>query len=145
MNLNHWADGAWAEGSLVAEPWADAGEPAPTPEVVPTAQPGGVKRRSFLEVNGRVREVSGYAEAETLLRSLKKEEKAQEQDRRKLKIHIKSVESAPINGRLYAKAQERVKVIEARMDDRLEKIAALLEAIDRAIEQQDEEEMLLLL
>jgi hypothetical protein len=120
------------------------GEPEPEPEVLTPVVSGGV-RRSFVHVDGRLRAVSGYQEAEKLLRSLKKEEKLQEQDQRKLKIHIKSVATAPITGRLYAKAQERVQVIEARMDDRLEKMAALAEAIERAMDQQDEEEILLLL
>jgi hypothetical protein len=116
--------------------------PAPTPVA---AAIGGVKRRAYVEIDGRISEVAGYAEAEILFRRLKKEEQAQEQDRRKLKIHLKTVDSGQPNGALYKKARERVEVIEARMDDRLEKIAALYEAIQRSLDEQEEEEILLLI
>ena len=117
--------------------------PAP-PIAAVVSSPSGVKR-AFVEIKGRLREVEGYAEAERLLRSLKKEEKALEQDRRKLKIHLKTVESAPVTGVLYRKAQERVQVIEARMDERLEKISELHEAIQKALDEQEDEEILLLI
>ena len=117
---------------------------APAVVVAPAASPSGV-RRHFVEIDGLRREVRGYKEAEALLRRLKKEEKAQEEDRRKLKIHLKTVEKASVTGALYKQAVERVEVIEQRMDDRLVKMAELYEAIQKALDEQEEEEILLLL
>lgn len=130
--------GAWGSAFGVT-----GAEPEPEP-VAQASVPAGV-RRSYVEIDGQRLEVSGYAEAERLFRSLKKVEKAQEQDRRKLKIHLKTVDSAPINGALYKKAVERIQVIETRMDSRLEEIANLYAAIQTALDEEDDEEILLLI
>lgn len=55
------------------------------------------------------------------------------------------MDRAPVAGALYKQAVQRIEVIESRMDDRLEKIAALHERIVRLIEDDEDEEILLLL
>jgi hypothetical protein len=102
------------------------------------------RRRSFVDIEGQLVEVSGYDEAEALLASLKKEEKAQEVDRKKLRLSVKKYE---VDIRTRGRPMERPDAIEKRMDDRAEKIAilyaAILENLENSIEE-DEEEVLLM-
>ena len=104
------------------------------------ALPSGV-RRSFVEIQGKIREVADYAEAEQLLNELRAEEKAQVKDQKRLKIVAKkwSVD-------LRSKAvEQQIQTIERRMDDRLEKMASLYAAIAARLEEiEDDEEFLLL-
>ena len=126
-------DGASVAGSVVA---------APTTAVV-----GGGKsrrRRSFIELEGQLVEVSGYEEAERLLTELKQEEKAQEKDRKKLRISAKKYE---VDIRTPGRKPEKPEVIEQRMDDRADRIAQLYILIQRNLEDEisnDDEEVLLL-
>ena len=114
-------------------------------EVVATAVVGGGRsRRSFVEIEGRLVEVSGIDEAERLLSELKQEEKLQEKDQKKLRISVKKYE---VDIRSPGRPLERPEVIEQRMDNRAERIAQLYALILQNLEEHnddDEEEVLLL-
>ena len=115
-------------------------------EVVATAVVGGGRsrhRRSFVEIEGKLVEVSGIDEAERLLSELKQEEKLQEKDQKKLRISVKKYE---VDIRSPGRPPERPEVIEQRMDNRAERIAQLYALILQNLEEHndDEEEVLLL-
>jgi hypothetical protein len=112
------------------------------PVVVVTPRVIGRGRRSFVEIDGQTLEVSGFAEAESLLNRIKKAEKAQEQDRKRVTILLGKAKG-PQNVGLY-KAQE-VEVIEKRIDDRAEKIAQLYAMILQNLDFDDDDEEVLLL
>jgi hypothetical protein len=115
------------------------------PEVTATGAPPvvvtprvviGRGRRSFVEIDGETIEVSGFAEAERLLNRIKKAEKAQEQDRKRVTILLGK---AKPNVGLY-RAQEQVEVIEKRIDDRAEKIAQLYAMVVQNLDHDDDDE-----
>jgi hypothetical protein len=120
------------------------GTQVPAPAAPTSTVGGGRRRRSFVEIDGDLIEVSGYEEAEELLRQVKQEEKAQEADRKKLRVAVKKYE---VDIRTRGRKPERPEVIEKRMDDRAEKIARLyaliLENYENDLED-DEEEVLLM-
>lgn len=102
------------------------------------------RRRSFVELDGQLVEVSGYEEAERLLTELKKEEKAQEKARKKLRISLGKVQDSPVG--LYAE-QKKIEALERQMDDRADRIAQLYILIQNCLEEEDEadeEEVLLM-
>jgi hypothetical protein len=108
------------------------------PVVTPSIRVIGRGRRSFVEIDGQTLEVSGFAEAERLLNRIKKAEKAQEQDRKRVTILLGKAKG-PQNVGLY-KAQEQVEVIEKRIDDRAEKIAQLYAMIVQNLDHDDDDE-----
>jgi hypothetical protein len=81
-----------------------------------------------------------------LQEELRVEEKKVEVAKKKLRILIKRSESPNVEGVLYQQIQEKIEKLEAKIDDRLEKIAGLMLAIQVGLDEQDddEEEMLLL-
>jgi hypothetical protein len=109
-----------------------------TPVATPSIRVIGRGRRSFVEIDGQTLEVSGFAEAERLLNRLKKAEKAQEQDRKRVTILL-GKSKGPQNVGLYS-AQEQVEVIEKRIDDRAEKIAQLYAMILQNLDHDDDDE-----
>ena len=116
------------------------------PQVVASQKRAGVRRtrRAFVDLDGQRIEVSGYEEAEKLFAELKRKEKYQEVDRKKLTIAVKKYE---VDLRTRGRKPEKPEVIEQRMDDRAEKIAQLYAAILRNLEEEisnDDEEVLLL-
>jgi hypothetical protein len=108
------------------------------PVVVVTPRVIGRGRRSFVEIDGQTLEVSGFEEAERLLNRIKKAEKAQEQDRKRVTILLGEAKG-PQNVGLY-RAQEQVEVIEKRIDDRAEKIAQLYAMILQNLDHDDDDE-----
>jgi hypothetical protein len=81
-----------------------------------------------------------------LQEELRVEEKKVEVQKKKLRILIKRVESPNVEGVLYQQIQEKIERLEAKIDDRLEKIAGLMLAIQVGLDEQDddEEEVLLM-
>jgi hypothetical protein len=77
---------------------------------------------------------------------LRVEEKKVEVEKKKLRVLIKRSESPNVEGVLYQQIQEKIEKLEAKVDDRLEKIAGLMLAIQVALDEQDddEEEVLLM-
>jgi hypothetical protein len=74
------------------------------------------------------------------------EEKKVEVEKKKLRVLIKRSESPNVEGVLYQQIQEKIEKLEAKIDDRLEKIAGLMLAIQVGLDEQDddEEEVLLM-
>jgi hypothetical protein len=137
MNLEGWADDAWEQGSMVSAAW---GYTETTPEQ--RARAAGV-RRTYVEIDGRLRRIDSYEEAERLLADLHKEEKLEQKDRKELKVLLKKVEKAPdMGGALLAKVELVERRIEARQE-RIEELTMLIQLGLEALE--DEEEELLLL
>ncbi len=95
--------------------------------------------KSYVEIDGELIRVSGYDEAKRLLSEVHKEEKAQEKDRKKLKLAVKKI---TVDTRAMPKS---VEVIEKRMDDRQERITALYAKIMESLLEQDEDETLTIL
>jgi hypothetical protein len=81
-----------------------------------------------------------------LQEELRVEEKKVEVEKKKLRVLIKRVESPNVEGVLYQQIQEKIEKLEAKIDDRLEKIAGLMLAIQVGLDEQDddEEEVLLM-
>jgi hypothetical protein len=75
-----------------------------------------------------------------LQEELRVEEKKVEVEKKKLRILIKRVESPNVEGVLYQQIQEKIEKLEAKIDDRLEKIAGLMLAIQVGLDEQDDEE-----
>jgi hypothetical protein len=71
---------------------------------------------------------------------IKVEEKKVEVEKRKLRVLIKRVESPNVEGVLYQQIQEKIEKLEAKIDDRLEKIAGLMLSIQVALDEQDDDE-----
>lgn len=114
--------------------------------VVSAPRRAGRRRRAFVELDGQRIEVDGYEEAERLLADLRREEKAQEKDRKKVVVLLGKARKPQESIGIY-KAQEKVEFIERRMDDRAEKIASLYAMILKNMEDEisnDDEEVLLL-
>jgi hypothetical protein len=135
VNLIGWADGAWADGSWVEASWGEGGEePAPAPVVTPQRAVSGRRRYRIIEDPDRLEE------------QLRVEEKKVEKEKKKLKILIKRVESPNVEGVLYQQIQAKVEKLEAKIDERMEKIVGLLLAIQVGLDEQDddEEEVLLM-
>jgi hypothetical protein len=68
------------------------------------------------------------------------EEKKVEVEKKKLRVLIKRSESPNVEGVLYQEIQEKIEKLEAKIDDRLEKIAGLMLSIQVALDEQDDEE-----
>jgi hypothetical protein len=136
VNLNHWADGAWADGSWVEASWGDGEEPAPAPAVTPQSAVSGRRHRRYRIIE----------DPDKLEELVCVEEKKVEVEKRKLRVLIKRSESPNVEGVLYQQIQEKIEKLEAKIDDRLEKIAGLMLAIQVALDEQDddEEEVLLM-
>jgi hypothetical protein len=71
---------------------------------------------------------------------IKVEEKKVEVEKRKLRVLIKRSESPNVEGVLYQQIQEKIEKLEAKIDDRLEKIAGLMLSIQVALDEQDDDE-----
>lgn len=110
-----------------------------------TSGGGGKSRRSFVEIDGELIEVSGYREAEKLLTQLRREEKAQDQDRKKQRIILGKIEERRLGGVLYGRLPQQQAKIENRMDERAERIQKLYTLILKNLEEFNEEEEILLL
>lgn len=144
-------DGVWKAGVWASTVWADdvwrEGEPPPAPPVVNTeVKGGGKRRRSYVEIEGKLVEVSGYEEAERLLAELKQEEKAQEKARKQLRISLGRVRDSGPSVGIYAE-QKKIEAIERQMDVRADRIAKLYILIQNNLETEiteDDEEVLLL-
>jgi hypothetical protein len=76
---------------------------------------------------------------------LRVEEKKVEKEKKKLKILIKRVESTNVEGVLYQQIQAKVEKLEAKIDDRMERISGLMLAIQVGMDEQDDDEEELLL
>jgi hypothetical protein len=71
---------------------------------------------------------------------IKVEEKKVEVEKKKLRVLIKRSESPNVEGVLYQQIQEKIEKLEAKIDDRLEKIAGLMLSIQVSLDEQDDEE-----
>ena len=76
---------------------------------------------------------------------LKKEEKTLTKQRRQLVILQKKADSSAVEGALYKQAQERIEKLEAKIDDRLLRIAELMAAIQEGFDDEEDEEEVLLM
>jgi hypothetical protein len=114
-------------GDLVAE----GGDVA-----APAAPQGGRRGRRYRIIE----------DPDLLCEELVVEEKKVEVEKKKLRVLIKRSESPNVEGVLYQQIQEKIEKLEAKIDDRLEKIAGLMLAIQVALDEQDddEEEVLLM-
>jgi hypothetical protein len=81
-----------------------------------------------------------------LQEELRVEEKKVEVEKKKLRVLIKKSDSPNVEGVLYQQIQEKIEKLEAKIDDRLEKIAGLMLSIQVSLDEQDddEEEVLLM-
>jgi septal ring factor EnvC (AmiA/AmiB activator) len=130
VNLPGWADGAWADGSWVDGSWG-------TPEAPPVVVADTTRAHS----GRRYRLVEDPDKIEEELKEVRAEVK---KDKKKLKILVKKLERDPVG--LYA-ISAQVQVVEARIDERMAKIALLAELLTAALEKEiedDDEEVLLL-
>jgi hypothetical protein len=136
VNLVGWADGAWADGSWVEGSWGEGEEPAPSPVVTTQRAVSGRRHRRYRIIE----------DPDLLQEELKVEEKKVEVEKKKLRVLIKRSDSPNVEGVLYQQIQEKIEKLEAKIDDRLEKIAGLMLAIQVALDEQDddEEEVLLM-
>jgi hypothetical protein len=75
-----------------------------------------------------------------LQEEIRVEEKKVEVEKKKLRVLIKRVESPNVEGVLYQQIQEKIEKLEAKIDDRLEKITGLMLAIQVGLDEQDDEE-----
>jgi hypothetical protein len=174
VNLVGWADGAWADGSWVEASWGEGAEephgvesqlsagivtPDSTTALTGVEMLSGIGTLVASEgdapvvveteiVTGRSgrRRYRIIADPDILEEQLAVEEKKVEKDKKKLKILIKRVDSPNVEGILYQQIQEKVEKLEAKIDDRMEKIAQLMLAIQVGLDEQDddEEEVLLM-
>jgi hypothetical protein len=86
-----------------------------------------------------------FEDPDRLEEQLRVEEKKVEKEKKKLKILINRVESPNVEGVLYQQIQAKVEKLEAKIDDRMEKIVGLLLAIQVGIDEQDDEEEVFLM
>jgi hypothetical protein len=105
------------------------GEPEPEPEPQPEVV---VERR---HVGGRRYRV--IEDPDKLCEELKREEKLVEKEKKTLKILVKRRPS--LEGALYQQLEVRIEKLEAKIDDRLEKIALLAASIQCGLDKLDEE------
>lgn len=100
-------------------------EPEPEPEVV--AEPRGRSGRRYRLVE----------DPDKLCDELKREEKLVEKEKKTLKILVKRRPS--LEGRLYQQLELRIEKLEAKIDDRLERMAVIAAAIQCGLDKLDEE------
>jgi hypothetical protein len=138
VNLAGWADGAWADGSWEGAAWGEGEEPpAPAPVATTTQQAVSGRRHRRYRI---------IEDPDLIQEEIKVEEKKVEVEKKKLRVLIKRSESPNVEGVLYQQIQEKIEKLEAKIDDRLEKIAGLMLSIQVALDEQDddEEEVLLM-
>jgi hypothetical protein len=134
VNLTGWADGAWADGSWSEASWGEGGEETPAPAPAPAERAVSGRRRYRI-----------IEDPERLQEELRVEEKKVEVAKKKLRILIKRVESPNVEGVLYQQIQAKVEKLEAKIDDRMERISGLMLAIQVGMDEQDDDEEELLL
>jgi hypothetical protein len=100
-------------------------EPEPEPEVVVDRRPVRGRRYEIIE------------DPDKLCEELKREEKLVEKEKKTLKILVKRRPS--LEGRLYQQLEARIEKLEAKIDDRLERMAVIAAAIQCGLDKLDEE------
>jgi hypothetical protein len=114
----------------------------------PTVTATGAQPAPAVESRGRSgrRRYRIIEDPDRLEEELRVEEKKVEKEKKKLKILIKRVESPNVEGVLYQQIQAKVEKLEAKIDDRMERISGLMLAIQVGLDEQDddEEEVLLM-
>jgi hypothetical protein len=105
-------------------------DPEPEPEVVATRRAVGGRRYRIVE------------DPDKLLETLHREEKKVEKEKKRLLVLVKRAAQPSVEGVLYQQLQEKIQVLEAKVDDRLTKIAEIMSAVQDALDEEDDEEML---
>lgn len=131
--LQGWRVLATGFDGVFVWPNSGSGGVAETPPVVVTETRGRSGRRY------RVIE-----DPDLLCAELEKEEKVVAKQKKQLTILVSK--SPKLEGALYRQVEEKIHVLEAKIDDRMQRIAELMFAIQVALDEQDddEEEVLLM-
>jgi hypothetical protein len=135
MDLTHWQSGVWEAGSWVPESWGDGEEPPAPAVVTPERAVSGRRHRRYRIIEDH----------DLLQEELRVEEKKVEVEKKKLRVLVKRSESPNVEGVLYQQIQAKVEKLEAKIDDRMEKIAGLMLAIQVGLDEEDDDEEVLLL
>jgi uncharacterized protein YeeX (DUF496 family) len=106
-------------------------DPEPEPEVVATRRAVGGRKYRVVE------------DPDKLLADLHREEKKVEKEKKRLLVLVKRASQPSVEGVLYQQIQEKIQVLEAKVDDRLMKIAEIMSAVQTALDDEDDEEEML--
>lgn len=120
-----FSGGSFSSGSFSAD---DSEPPAPAPTVVPSGARSG-RRYRIIE------------DPDKLLEEVRVEEKKVEKNKKRLVILERRASAPNVEGALYQQIQAKVEKLEAKIDDRLERIAFLM-ALD--FDDEDDEEVMFL-
>jgi hypothetical protein len=109
----------------------------------PTVTGSDVVAAPAAESSGRGRSGRRYRiieDPDRIEEEIRVEEKKVEVEKKKLRVLIKRSESPNVEGVLYQQIQEKIEKLEAKIDDRLERIAGLMLAIQVGLDEEDDEE-----
>ena len=106
------------------------GEPEPEPQPAAARPRVGGRRYRIIEDPDRI------------LEEIRVQEKKVEKDKKRLVIITRRAAAPDVQGALYQELQAKAEKLEAKIDDRMERIAMLIASLD--MEDDDEEELWLL-